>query len=195
MLSVVPTPAGEGGDVGSELLLDVGGEAVLQSDVPGMIGDVGNGDFAILILLDGVAVDAHVGVIEIGEQADGAGALGDQAVVFFELEIFGVDVPGLPDQIDAVGDLWHERFDEAEGPVGVVVFDQATDGVAAGVGGVVPGAVVVDGPVEELEVSVGADGVGVEEVGEAEFAEADFDAAAGKSVEEGELVAVVFDSV
>ena len=121
--------------------------------------------------------------------------LGMQAVALFDFEIFGVDVPGLPDQVDAVGDFGHERFDEADGPVGVVILDEAADGVAASVGGVVPGAVVVDGPVEELEVSVGADGVGVEEVGEAEFAEADFDAAAGKSVEEGEVGAVVLHGV
>ena len=127
--------------------------------MPGVVGDVRHGDFAILILLDGVAINPHVGVIEIGEDADNALALRNQAVALFEFDIFGVDVPGLPDQIDAVGDFGHERFDEAKAPVGVVVFDQPAEGVAAGVGGVVPCAVVVGSPVEELEVGIGADRV------------------------------------
>ena len=61
----------------------------------------------------------------------------------------------------------------------VVVLGHAAHGVAASVGGVVPGAVVVHGPVHELEVGVGADIVDVEEVGQGEFAEAELDAACG----------------
>ena len=72
------------------VLLDIGADAVLHGDVPGVIGDVGDGDVAILKLLDGVAVDAHVGVIEIGEKADGALAFGNEAVALYEFDILGV---------------------------------------------------------------------------------------------------------
>ena len=65
-----------------------------------------------------------------------------------------------------------------------VVLDHGGVGVTAGVGGVVPGAVVVDGPVHELEVLVGTIGVEIEEIGETELAEPDFDAALGKPGEE-----------
>ena len=68
-------------------------------------------------------------------------------------------------------------------------------GVAAGVGGVVPGAVVVGGPVDELEVGVGADGVEVEEVGEAHLADVEIEAALGGLGGEGELGAVDVDEL
>ena len=41
-LAVVPSEAGEGGEVVREILLEVDAEAVLAGDVPGMIGDVGS---------------------------------------------------------------------------------------------------------------------------------------------------------
>ena len=135
---------------------------------------------------DLIAVDAHVGGVGVGEQADDAGFLRDQAVAKFVFEVFRVDLPGPPDEIDAVGDFRHEGFGETESPVAVFVVGGEADGVAARVGGVVPGAVVVGGPVEELEVRVGADGVDVEEIRHAEFAEAEFEAAAREFVEERE---------
>ncbi len=137
-------------------------------------------------LIDLVSVDAHVGGVGVGEQANDAGLVRNQAVAEFVFEIFRVDLPGLPDEIDSVGDFRHESFGEAESPVAVFEVGGEADGVAAGVGGVVPGAVVVGGPVDELEVSVGADGVDVEEIRHAEFAEAEFETAAREFVEEGE---------
>ena len=113
----------------------------------------------------------------------------------FVFEILGVDLPGPPDQVDAVGDFRHEGFGETESPVAVFVVGGEADGVAAGVGGVVPGAVVVGGPVEELEVRVGADGIDVEEIRHAELAEADFETAARQFVEQREVAALVLDFV
>ena len=135
---------------------------------------------------DLVAVDAHVGVVGVGQQTNDAGFLGNHAVTQFVFEIFRVRLPRLPDQIDAVGDLGHESFGEAKSPVAVFVVGGKADGIAASVGGIVPGAVVIDRPVEELEVSVGADGIDIEEIGHAELAEADFQTAARQFVEERE---------
>ena len=104
-------------------------------------------------------------------------------------------LPGPPDEIDAVGDFRHEGFGETESPVAVFEVGGEADGVAASVGGVVVGAVVVGGPVEELEVSVGADGIDVEEIGHAELAEAEFETAARQFVEERKESALVLDFV
>ena len=104
-------------------------------------------------------------------------------------------LPGLPDQIDAVGDFRHEGFGETESPVAVFVVGGESHGVAARVGGVVPGAVVVGGPVEELEVRIGAHRIDVEEVGHAELAEAEFETAARQFVEEREPGALVLDFI
>ncbi len=104
-------------------------------------------------------------------------------------------LPGLPDEIDAVGDLGHESFGETKSPVTVFEVCHGTDGVAAGVGGVVPGAIVVDGPIRELEVGVGADRIYVKKIGQAEFAEADLQPAARQFIEERVSVALVLDFI
>jgi hypothetical protein len=89
-------------------------------------------------------------------------------------EVFRVRLPGLPHQIDSIRDFGHESFGDAEPPVAVFIVRGDSHGVAASVGGVVVGAVVVDGPVGELEFSVGAHRIDIEEIRHAEFAEADF---------------------
>ena len=93
----------------------------------------------------------------------------------FELEILGARTRQVGIEMNAVGLFRHERFGEAHRPAAVVVFEDCAIGVAAGVGGIVVGAVVVDRPVEELEVAVGAPGIEVEKVREAEFSDAKFD--------------------
>ena len=144
---------------------------------------------------DRVAIDTHVGVIGIGQKTDDSGFFRDESVTQFVFVIFCVDLPGPPNEIDSICDFGHESFGEAESPVAIFVVGGSADGVTAGVGGIIPGAVVVGGPVDELEVSVGADGVYVEEIGQGELAEAEFEAAARKFFEEGEKAALVFDFI
>ena len=98
-----------------------------------------------------IAIDAHVGGVGVGEQADDAGFFRNHAAAKFVFEILCVDLPGPPYEIDTIGDFRHEGFGETESPVAVFVVGGEADGVAASVGGIVPGAVVVDGPVDELE--------------------------------------------
>src|SRR5208282_6726031 len=68
-------------------------------------------------------------------------------------------------------------------------------GVAARVGGVVVRAVVVDRPVQELEVTVRAPGVQIEEIGQVELTQAKFDPARGEGCSKMKLVAVGFDAL
>jgi len=76
-----------------------------------------------------------------------------------------------------------------------VVLEDGGEGVAAGIGGVVPGTVVVDGPVEELEVTVGADVVDVEEVRKAHLADVKFKSPLRYLRGEGEWRALGFDEL
>ena len=115
-----------------------------------------------------------------GEQ----GREGQPAV--FHLVVFPAGSPEIPVEVNAVGNGGHEGDGGAGGPELVVVFGDAGVGVTAGVGGVVPGAIVVHGPVHELEVRVGADIVEIEEVGQAHAAEAEVDAPGGNLRGEGE---------
>ena len=78
--AVVPSPAREGSEVWRECLLKIYAEAVLSRDVPRMVCDVGRGHKTFLKLDDGVAVDAHVGIIGVGQEADHAGFFRNEAV-------------------------------------------------------------------------------------------------------------------
>ena len=117
--------------------------------------------------------------------------IAQQALAQLELAVLGVGAAEGPVEVDAVGHGGHGEEAVAEAPAAVVVLGHAAHGVAASVGGVVPGAVVVHGPVHELEVAVGADVVDVEEVGQGHFADAELDAAhgdAGRQREEAWLL-------
>src|SRR5215472_13418378 len=106
-----------------------------------------------------------------------------------------MDLPGLPDEIDAVSHLRHESFGETKSPVAVFEIEQDSGGVAAGVGGVVPGTVVIGRPVDELELGIAAYGIDVEEIGQAEFPDAKFEAATRDFVEQREEAALVLDPI
>src|SRR5208337_245768 len=78
-LAVVPAKTGKRGQVTGEVLLKVDAEAVFARDVPGMIGDVGRGSLLFRLKNLG-AIDAHVGIVGEGEQANYARFFRDEAV-------------------------------------------------------------------------------------------------------------------
>ena len=120
---------------------------------------------------------------------------GTNALAQLELAVVGVGAAEGPVQVDAVGDDGHGEEAVAQAPDAVVVLGHAAHGVAAGVGGVVPGAVVVHGPVHELEVGVGADVVDVEEIGQGHLAQAELDAAGGNLGGEREEIRILGDGL
>jgi hypothetical protein len=96
-----------------------------------------------------------------------------------ELDILTTRAMQLPLQVDAVGYGRHQGERIPCGPVDIVVLGDGGVGVAAGVGSIVPGAIVVSCPVHELQVGVGAGIVDVEDVGEAHLPHAQIDASLG----------------
>ena len=92
-------------------------------------------------------------------------------------------------EIDAVGDYRHEgqSVTSGEGVVDVLAYRSVS--ISAGVGGVVPGTVVVYGPVEKLKVGVGANRVDIEKVWQTHASDVEFDAADGQFGGEGEWCA------
>src|SRR5258706_7633188 len=87
--------------------------------------------------------------------------------------------------MNAVGDFGHERFCKTNDVIFIVIFEKRRIGKAASVGGVIVGAVVVHGPVHELEITVGAISVEVEKIGQAHLPEAKFKAAFGEFLKQG----------
>src|ERR1022692_1795812 len=74
--AVAPAEAPEDADVEHDLLLEVHLEAVFMAALSARRGDVGWGRLvAGQILVDGLAVVAHVRVVEVAEQAHGTGTI------------------------------------------------------------------------------------------------------------------------
>jgi hypothetical protein len=95
---------------------------------------------------------------------------------------FVVFSPGpaqVPFQVNSVRNVRHERFFETKRPAALVIFGEKPDRVTTSIGGVVIGAIVVDGPVHELQVAVGADIVDVKKITYAHLSEAQFNPAGG----------------
>ena len=120
--------------------------------------------------------------LTIAEHAHGAFAIrrkqpAEERFAQLELQVLPAGSAEVPVEIDSVGDGRHQRERVTCRPVLVVVLGDDAVSVAAGVRGVVPRAIIVDGPVHELEVTVGADAVEVEVVGQADLADVKLEAA------------------
>src|SRR5438270_14068703 len=67
--AVVPAEAGESGEIAREILLQIQAESIFARDMPGMSGDVGSLP-GLGGLDDLIAIEAHVGGVGVGENAD-----------------------------------------------------------------------------------------------------------------------------
>src|SRR5208337_833758 len=167
-------PLGEG-------LLEINAKPVFDGGLQRMIGDVGSACGRRQASINGVTIDAHVGVIDVAEHAEDAlGAFLQKFAMEFELNVFRACPAHVCVKVNAVGNLGHQGFGETDNVIFVVIFEEGGESKSAGVGGVIVGAVVVHAPVHELEIGVGAVGVEVEEVGETHFPKAQFQAASGE---------------
>src|SRR5262249_11630323 len=132
------------------------------------------------------------------EDANGALAFGryevtEPRLAEFELEVLAARSAERPVEIDAIGDGGHGGEGIARRPGTIVILKDRCGGIATGIGRVGPGAVIVDGPVQELEMAVGADVVDVEVVGQAHLADMQLKATLRYLRGEGEGRAFGFD--
>src|SRR5579872_147735 len=181
--AIVPSKAREGPQVRTEVLLEVHAKSVFTGDVPWVIGDV-RGRASLCTLNDLIAIDAHVGGVGVAEQTNDPGLLRQESFAEFVFDILRMRLPRLPDEVDSVGDFGHEGFAEAKTPALIFKIDDGTNRVATSIGGIVPGAIVVDGPVKKLKMGIAAGRVDIEEVWHAELAKPEFDAAAREFLEQ-----------
>ncbi len=109
-----------------------------------------------------LVVAAHVRVVHVHQRAkDDAGAR-----TRFEFKVVCVTPRDVPIHVDAVGHRRHQCFGASQRPVRRHQLNDHGVRVAARVGGVVVRAVVVDGPVGELQMAVAAGRIEVEEIHE-----------------------------
>ncbi len=152
LAALVPAPAAEDTQPVVEGLLEVCAETVLDRGLQRMGGDVRGRRQAGAEIVDGLAIAAHVGVINVGEEAQDAFPLWNHGAVNLELHVLGVRAAEISIEMDAVGDLRHQSFGETRGPASIVILKHSGICETARVSGVVVCAAVVDGPVQKLEI-------------------------------------------
>src|SRR5579862_1201409 len=193
--AIAPSKAAENANLRCDLLFKIEAETVTVAALAASGNDIRNGRLAILEIANRLLVISHVGLIEITEEANDAVAMENAIAARFEFEIFGARTSDVCVEIDSVGDLGHQRFGEANGPPVIVVLKDHAVGVAARVRGVVVGAVVVDGPIEKLQVAIGAVGIHVEEIDHIGLSDAERDPARWKRSGEVQRVALCFNAL
>src|SRR6266568_7389768 len=100
------------------------------------------------------AIRAHVGSVGEEQEAGYTFAIENEAMAQFKLAVLAMGTAESPVHVDSVGDDGHGEEAVANGPGAIVIFGHGSDSVSARVGGVVPRAVVVCGPIHELEMAV-----------------------------------------
>src|SRR5215510_14980972 len=164
-MTFVPPQASEQSDASSNLLFDVETEAVFHSPLLSSRFDVWQAHSAALKSLYSFAIAAHIRVIPIGEQANGARPLSQKAVANLKLEVLAARATDVPIQLDAVCNLRHQAFSKAQSPLAVLILDHQAKCVATSVCCIVVGAIVIHRPVHKLEMAVAAGCVHIEEIG------------------------------
>src|SRR5262249_55219146 len=94
--AIIPSEAGEHGEITCNILLEIHAESVLHGDVQTMVRDVGGGAGGSgLVHL--VGVETTVGKVSVAKQANAAGLVWNYPMPPLEFVVFGMDLPGLPD--------------------------------------------------------------------------------------------------
>ena len=109
---------------------------------------------------------------------------------------FGIRAVGLaqiPDKRSAILGAREKHFGESHSPWRALVLGVNSPGVSSRIGGKVIGAVLVDGPVQKLQMAVAAEGVVVEIICDGEFADSQFQTTGGQPGEGGQGPAVAVD--
>ena len=182
VLAVAPAGAGEEADIFDDFLFAVEAETVFVAVGAGL-GDVDAGH------RKGLGITAHVGVVEVGEEAKDAGMV-TEGVAAFQ---FSDHAPGFQKMFvegGAIGVAGHLEQAVAEGPMGLIEFGGKAGDVAEGIGGIVPGFVGHEGPVEELGAGIVGVGVVIENVLGGKFAQGEGEAGDVLLAGEGELIVV-----
>ena len=194
-MAFIPSGTEEGTEIGGERLLDVEAEALLQRTLVAVLGDVGNRVDMVQISRDGLAVVTHVGVVQIGQRAN----VGLQALkplrLPFQLQVFGAGAAQIGIEIDAVGHRRHQGFPEAHLEFRPGIAEDRGDGIAAGIGGVIVSAIVIDSPIGKLQMAVAAYRVIVEKIHQPHLAHGEFNPLPGNRLLQIEGVGLFFDPV
>jgi hypothetical protein len=167
-LAVVPAEASENADILRKLLLYIESETILQRSwlaygcyIRPLTG--------LLAYTNGIAISTRASAILRTKNSDRTGMTGG-FVTAFPLKHVGAISKQAPIEAQTVS---YPRLSGAgvpEGPISRVEFVNPAPGVTAGIGWIIPGAVVHDGPTHELSPRIVRVAVIVKEIGYGETA-------------------------
>jgi hypothetical protein len=135
--------------VARQFLLEVDSEPILHGGLKGVGTDFRPERLARQEIVNRPPVNSHVGMVHERQEPGDGGMIRNHSRTKFQFEVFCSGAMQIPVQVGAVGHLGHQGLREAKRPVAVVVFGNHADALAAGVGGIVVGAVVVDSPIQD----------------------------------------------
>src|SRR6267154_4018188 len=176
----VPSPPAEHTHPIMKRLLEIAAESILDRSTRRMSGDIRHSGPARQKIVDRFSIAAHVGVIGETQETNNAFPMPKHRTVEFDLDIFCPGAAHFRIEVNAVGHFRHQRFRKSYRPAPLTVFKHRRKRESSRVRCVVVRAVVVHGPVHELETGVRTVGIVIEEIRHAELPKADLEPALGK---------------
>src|SRR5579863_222078 len=140
-------------------------------------------------------VVAHICEVGEGEQPDGGVSFLYQGRTQLQLIILRVSILQILLQVKTVRALGKQSLTEAQAPRPIFIVKDCTVGVTANVSGIVIGAVIYDGPVKKLHVTIVGDAIKVEKIDGVELADVNIQSARRKCGELGQRSSFNFDFV
>src|SRR6267154_1681743 len=176
----VPSPPAEQTHPTIKRLLEIATEPILDRCPQGMSGDIRHSGPACQKIIDRFSIASHVGVIDETKETDNSFPMPKHRALEFDLDIFCPGPAHFRIEVNAVGHFRHQRFRKSYRPAPLMKFEHRLKRESSRVGRVVVRAVVVHGPVHELETGVRTVAIVIEEIRHAELPKADLEPALGK---------------
>src|SRR5260370_1725371 len=176
----VPSPPAENAHAAIKGLLEIAAESILDRCPRRMSGDIRYNGPACQKIVERLSITAHVGVIDETQETNDALPMPKPGCVQFDLDIFCPGTAHFRIEVNAVGHFRHQRFRKSYRPAPLMIFEHRRKSESSRVRRVVVRAVVVHGPVHELETGVRTVGMFIEEIRPPELPKANFEPALGK---------------
>src|SRR5215469_689125 len=93
-----------------------------------------------------------------------------------KLEIFRPRSRHVQIEVYSISHFRHQGFAESHAPVSILIFHDHAISVAASISRIVIRAVIVNGPIHKLKMTVATNGIDIEEVRQTELSGANFEA-------------------
>src|SRR5689334_4461897 len=121
-------------------------------------------------LLNGLAIIAHVCMVDVAQQPNDSRPSRQKSLSQLEFNVLGPRPSEFPFIVDSVGHPRHQNLGVAHSPRAILILNNDSYGVAARIGCVIVSTVVINSPIQKLQMAVASRRIEIEEIGHTEFA-------------------------